>query len=332
MARYYPSGTDGDTASAANTGGTSWFATGGSGTISSDVPKLGTHPSVRMAASSTSGVLHTQRSFASSTTLAGDMYFVLEVAPSGEVTQKWVGTGTTRGFAINISSAQRIVLRDAANVATWTSTAVLAVSSTTVVRVAYLITQSDTTGTAEIRIETGTDPEALAQVDTASLTGLNTGASGYDTERDGAKSATGTQTITTRMLGFDISPGAGSLPTAWTSASENTPPTVGLATDKTTLFPGEVATLTASATDSDGTIASQDVTCDVSGILSGTWPNYTITAPASLTDQTATATASATDNLGATTTTNQVITLKASMSKVYNGATWDPLIEYVITS
>ncbi len=331
MARYFPSGINGDAATASNTGGTSWFATGGSGTISTDSPCLGSHTSVRMVASSTSGVVHTQRTFGSATTLGGDVYFILEATPSGEVTQKWVGTGSTRGFAFNISSARRIILRDSANGAAWTSTAILAVSSTTIVRIAYQITQSATVGTAEIQLFTGTDPEALTQIDTASLTNLNTGATGYDTERDGAKAATGTQTITTRMLSFDISPGAGTIPAAWTLASENVAPTVGLIADFTTLFPGEVATLAASATDSDGTIVSQNVTCDIVGILAGTWPNYTITSPASLTDQTATATASATDNLGATTTATQVITLKASMTKMYDGTQWVPLIEYLIT-
>lgn len=324
LARFYPSGTNGDAATAANTGGTSWFATGGTGTITTDAPLLGSHTGCRMAATSTSGVLHTQRAI-SATALGFDVYFTLEVGPSGEVSQVWCGTGAARGFAINITSARKIVVRDSANTAIWTSTAVLAVSATTIVRLAGYVTQSATTGTVLLSIYTGTDPEALTQVDTSdTLTGRNTGASAYDTIRIGAKAASGTQTITTKLAGFGLDQAATGLPAAWTAASENNPPVVGLTASKSTLFPGETATLTATATD-DGTIATTSWST-TAGTLTGTGLERTLTAPASLTDQTATITFTATDNLGASNSTTATVTLKASAWRLC-GSPGTPLIE-----
>jgi hypothetical protein len=104
---------------------------------------------------------------------------------------------------------------------------------------------------------------------------------------------------------------------------------VGLTTDRTTLFPGEVATITATATDTDGTIVSTSWSTTF-GTLVGTGSTRTLTAPPSLTDQSATITFTATDNNGAQSQDAVTITLKASMSKIFNGSTWVPLVEYLI--
>lgn len=110
----------------------------------------------------------------------------------------------------------------------------------------------------------------------------------------------------------------------------NISPSVSLATDKTTLFPGEVATLTATATDSDGTISSTSWST-TAGTLNGSGLTRTLLAPPLLNDQVATVTFTATDNLGTISTVVATITLKASMSKMYDGSTWVPLVEYLIT-
>lgn len=107
----------------------------------------------------------------------------------------------------------------------------------------------------------------------------------------------------------------------------NTPPVVTLTANVTTLFPGEVVQLDALATDSeDGTVGSIAWSTDV-GVLDGTLNNSrTMTAPASLVDQTATVTVMATDSGGATGSDTIQIELKASAQKMFNGTVWVPLV------
>ena len=330
LSRYYATGTNGDAATTANTGGDQYLQTGGAGTISNTAPLIGSHLAVAEVGSSTSGLLETAKNI-SSTALAFDYYFRLEAGPSSEVTQIYVNSSGSRCLAVNLSSARKLIVRDASNALIFTGTAVLSVSASTIVRIAGYVTQSPTAGTVLVSMFTGTAADSLTQVDTTgTLTSINTGAATYDNVRFGAKAATSTATITTTRLGFGIDPAASGLPTAWTPAADNIAPTLTLTATKTVLFPGETSTLTASATDSDGTIASHTVTSSIAGVLSGTWPTYTVTAPASLTDQTATVTASATDNLGATSTATQTLTLKASAWRLC-GSPGTPLIERLIT-
>jgi hypothetical protein len=105
----------------------------------------------------------------------------------------------------------------------------------------------------------------------------------------------------------------------------NAPPTLSLQTDKTILFPGETATITASASDSDGTITNIGWSAS-SGTLVGSGNTRTITAPAGLNDTTVTITVIATDDDGATDTKYAVLTFKASMNKLYTSSGWKPVI------
>lgn len=118
--------------------------------------------------------------------------------------------------------------------------------------------------------------------------------------------------------------------TGWLGAINNIPPSVSVSADKSTAFPGETVTLTATTTDSDGTIVSTGWSTTV-GTLVGTGLTRTLAVPPSLTDQSATITFSATDDGGAQAQDTVTITLKASMSKMYDGTQWVPLIEYLIT-
>jgi len=108
----------------------------------------------------------------------------------------------------------------------------------------------------------------------------------------------------------------------------NIPPTLTLTADTTTIHPGETATLTAAASDSDGTIVSLNWST-TAGTLVGSGSTRTITAPASLNDLSVTISVVATDNQGATDTKFLTLTFKASMNKMYNGSTWVPLITSV---
>lgn len=144
----------------------------------------------------------------------------------------------------------------------------------------------------------------------------------------------GTQTTATGLSYVDIDDiqADSNLSTGWLGpyTPGNVAPNVSLSSDVTTIFPGETATLTATATDSDGSITSTGWSATV-GTLTGSGLTRTITAPPSLTDQTSTITFSATDNGGATSNATVNITMKASASKVFNGSTWKPLVEYLIT-
>lgn len=108
----------------------------------------------------------------------------------------------------------------------------------------------------------------------------------------------------------------------------NIPPTLSLSADKTTLHPGEVATITATAADSDGSIASLDWTT-TTGMLVGSGTTRTITAPPLLSDVDATINVVATDNLGATATKFLTLTFKASMVKVYSSGSWVPVVRNI---
>jgi|GEM_PF-2195777 len=143
----------------------------------------------------------------------------------------------------------------------------------------------------------------------------------------------GTQTTATGLTYVDLDDiqADSDKPTGWLGpyVAGNAAPNVTLSADVTTIYPGETATLTATATDSDGTIASSNWSTTL-GTLSGSGMSRTITAPPSLNDQTAAITFSATDNSNATSNVSVNITLKASSSKIFNGTDWDPLVEYLI--
>ena len=108
----------------------------------------------------------------------------------------------------------------------------------------------------------------------------------------------------------------------------NFAPSLSVTASQTTLHPGESATLTATATDSDGTITSINWTASA-GTLGGSGSTRTITAPPLLNDLTSTVTVVATDNGGATTTRFIILTFKASMHKLYTADGWVPLIAKV---
>lgn len=106
---------------------------------------------------------------------------------------------------------------------------------------------------------------------------------------------------------------------------DNYDPTLSVTTTKNVLFPGEFTTMTASAADSDGTIASVAWSTTY-GTLVGTGNIRTITAPPLLNDLTVTVQITATDNLGGIATRFIVLTFKGSMHKVYTSGGWAPAV------
>lgn len=103
----------------------------------------------------------------------------------------------------------------------------------------------------------------------------------------------------------------------------NVSPSLSLSADKSTIYAGEYSTITATASDPDGSIASLSWSTNV-GALVGSGSTRQLIAPPSNTDQTATVQVIATDNLGATNTQTINISCKASMRHVKIGGIWVP--------
>ena len=108
----------------------------------------------------------------------------------------------------------------------------------------------------------------------------------------------------------------------------NFAPTLTLSADTQVIHPGETATITAIAADSDGTISSLTWSTNA-GTLVGSGGIRTITAPALLQDLTVTIGVIATDDKGATVQKFLTLTFKASMSKLYTANGWVPTIRKI---
>ncbi len=110
-------------------------------------------------------------------------------------------------------------------------------------------------------------------------------------------------------------------------APSNTPPVINLSADKVIIYPGESAMITASITDDHDQPGDMVIDWSVTGgTLSGTGTSRTLTAPASLNDQTATITVTATDTQGSESAQAIQIVQKASAYKFFDGVNWVPLI------
>ncbi len=107
-------------------------------------------------------------------------------------------------------------------------------------------------------------------------------------------------------------------------------PVVTLVSDKSTIFPGETATLTATASIVGGTITS--VAWDASsGTLTGSGLTRTIFAPPSLDDEAIVVTVTATGSTGTESTAVVTVTRKASMTQIMTADGPLPIVEYLMT-
>ena len=314
----FTSGSSGNTITATNTGASGVVLSGGTGTLSNAQSMVTSGLSALLTSTSTSGAVYFQKTGMSTTALSFDLYVYVTAAPSAAVAIAWAGTGS-REVSLELNTNRTLTFKNSAYTSVWTST--YAIPLNTWVRVAAYFTQAASTGTARIALFLGNSP--TAQDDSTLLTGQATGASAYTDLRLGAKCSTGTQTQTLYVGSWSYDPAATGLPNPYGM------PVVGVSSNKATLYPGETATITATATDPDGTIASSSMSTD-HGTLSGSGLTRTLLAPASLTDQTATITFSATDNLGNTSTSSTTVTLKASAWKLCNGGSGIPLAETLL--
>lgn len=108
----------------------------------------------------------------------------------------------------------------------------------------------------------------------------------------------------------------------------NTPPSLSLAAGSSTLFPGQITTITATASDVDGDTPSLAWSTNL-GTLSGSGTSRVFLAPPLLADATATVTVTATDNQSAQTTQTVNILCKASSKSMFNGVSKVPLVRRI---
>lgn len=328
MTRYTNSlegGTNGTTITVANSGGASGTAftavTAGTLTFSNSSACVA-HGSLGMLTSSTAAAGYVRNAI-SATSFAARLYaiFPATIGAVDEYVIRFQVSGT-RVLSIHVNTAAKLRVVNGAGTNVWTATN--AVTSGTLYRIELRGIAGSTTsnGTIEAAYYLGDSTtavesylaDATANVGTVAMTDV----------------LMGKYSSNAYQIGFDE--------LAWDDAATaligpvntNVAPSLSLSSSTSTLHPGETATITATASDSDGTVVSL-AWSTAAGALSGSGSTRTLTAPASLTDQTATVQVIATDDDGATTTQTTDVALKASMSKLYNGTAWVPIIERIVT-
>lgn len=204
--RDFESGTNGATATTANTGVTTILATGGTAVISTAQAKTGTR-SVLFTGSSTSAYLYMQDEFTATTQLRASIWMYYSGPPSAD-NRAIVGFygDTTRGVSINMMASGRIILRDGgtgggANI--WYPTDVL---TTGWYRLSLYATQDAAAGTCGAALYNSSN--ALIS-SSGNLTGKNTGSAAYNAFRYGTKHTVNTDvwTLGVDYAGFDTANG-----------------------------------------------------------------------------------------------------------------------------
>lgn len=266
---------------------------------------------------------YARKDFSSTTASMREGFRCISAVPASDVYLVRFGVGTTRYASLHVNTTGRLRVSDFTGTGgVWTATNPLS---------------PDTDYWFEFQVDSGTSTSdgkitfsyylkgSTTPIETIALTTLDCGSGVTLTRVYALKYAGNTQ------FAFDDLKLTDAFEAIGPAGATNAAPTVGLSSDKSEIHPGETATLTATATDSDGTISTTGWST-TAGTLTGSGMTRTLTAPASLNDQTATITFTATDNLGAQSQTTTDVTLKASMSKTFNGTSWIPHVESLITS
>jgi len=193
----FESGTNGATATTANTGVATILATGGTAVISTVQAKVGTR-SVLLTGNSTSAYLYLQDEFIATTQLRASIWMYYSGPPPAD-NRAIIGFygDTTRGISVNMMASGRIILRDGAGgggTNIWYPTDVLA---TGWYRLSLYATQDATAGTCGAALYNSAN--ALIS-SSGNLTSKNTGSVAYNSFRFGTKHTVNTDVWT---LGFD---------------------------------------------------------------------------------------------------------------------------------
>lgn len=324
-------GSNGTTAASPNSGG-DVVASGGTAVLTNTpsdalIGALG----ILETASTTSGAVYVEKSTAmvtAGTDYAADHYFYWTAYPSAETPILGFWAGSPRQVSLAMSTTGQILVKDKNS----TTIATLPiVPLNTLVRVALYAHQDATNGTIRGAWFFGhsSTPAVVSSVsaDSEMLTGRATGTAAYSSIRGGVKCSTSTATGTAIVASHMYNDAATDIPPPYNT---NTAPTISLASDKAEIFPGETATITATATDSDGTIVSTVFSTTV-GTLVGSGSSRTLYCDPRLSATTATITCVVTDDGGLTATATVDVTLRASMRKIWNGTTWVPTIRRMYT-
>lgn len=264
---------------------------------------------------------YARKDFSSITVSMREGFRCITAVPASDVYLARVGVGTTRYASLHVNTSGKLRVSDFTGTGgVWTATNAL--SANTDYWFEFQVDSGTTASNGKITFSYYLKGSSTP-IETTALTTLDCGSGVTYTRIYALKYAGNTQFAFDDLKVTDAFEAIGPVNT-------NLPPVVSLSSDRSELHPGEAATLTATATDSDGSISTTSWST-TAGTLVGSGLSRTLTAPASLSDQTATITFTATDNLGAQSQATTAITLKASMSKMYNGSTWVPLVEYLIT-
>ena len=282
-----------------------------------DNPGTGT-PSLRWSDGAVNKTSRGRFYYGDTTEWPGDIQFV-RVTNAADSTNLFqlVGKSTEKLRVLNFAGTQ-----------VWESTGTLP-HDLSEVRIEWRDHNTGTTTTdGTLRVGYGLGSAALTE-DSGLLTGNFGAGSTISMFRFGKLSAT-SYTGNIRVDDLAVDTGSDAVASTWIGpVSTNVAPTLSLGSSLSTIHPGQSSTITATASDSDGTISSLTWST-TAGTLSGSGTTRDLLAPPSLTDQTATVQVIATDNGGATDTKTLNVTLKASMSKVFNGSVWLPLVERLI--
>jgi len=182
--------------------------------------------SALITADAVSGATYLSKNITPTSQLGLDVFINLTSTPSGEGGILWIGgASSARALSITIGSDLKMRLRDGGGAGgTVILTANSALSLNTWYRISLYATQDATNGTVRAAYFSGNSSTAIE--DSTLFTGQNTGSTQYQSIRIGAKTSTGTSTMTAYFdnYGFDTAatdllPVVASGPTANATAS-----------------------------------------------------------------------------------------------------------------
>jgi hypothetical protein len=205
-----------------------------------------------------------------------------------------------------------------------TSPTVTTTVANTAVVALWLVKETVSATAATLTTPAGWTADSVARTAfTASLGSGNYTARAHHLTTPGAAGSYGGATSTSSVNSFSI------VYTVTAPPLSNQPPTVNAGADQTGLEPGLPFTLTATASDPDGTVTSI-VWAQTGGspavpvTATGTTGQVTGVAPATTGGATLTFTATATDNGGATATDTVTVSVLPVAEKILIGSTWTP--------
>lgn len=228
---------------------------------------------------------------------------------------QWKNSAGTMLAELRLVNGTALTLRNSGSIAIWTGPTLTA---GTKYRINW--SYSNTAGTQRCQVFIGSNLEG-------STPDYDSGAVASTAAGTAARISMGVLNSTTATYRFDNVTIDNASFAAPTGAPSNVPPTVNAGVDQTGIDPGQVVTLTGTASDSDGTVSSTSWTQTAGSptvTLSGSGNTRTFTAPATSAGTTLTFQFSATDNSGATSTDTMTVTVLQASDFIMVSGSWLP--------